>query len=104
MRWSTSSDQRECKTANHNTCLTPKLSSLCVSVGNLDGVYVGLRFVLQIRGLVEQLQYELVFLLAVLFWWVVVACHVARLGQTLSLAQECGHAAACSQRSEDADP
>lgn len=48
--------------------------------------------------------YELVFSLAVLFWYVVVACNVAGLGQTLSLAQECRHEAARFQRSEETDP
>lgn len=41
-----------------------------------------------------QLVSQLVFPLIVLFWYVVVACHVAGLSQTLSLAQECGREAA----------
>lgn len=58
-----------------------------------------------LQRLVEQLQYELAFPpRCSYFWYVVVACHVAGLGQTLSLAQECGHEAAGSKRSEEAEP
>lgn len=78
-------------------------TKLCTSVKKQTNRVV-LWFVLQICGLDEQLQYELAFPLALLFWYVVVACHVAGRGQTLSLAQECGHEAAYSPRSEEADP
>ena len=78
VRWSTSPDVRGSQTDNnHNSRGFPTLCNsvyaACRVVGLCDA---------EIWWLVELLHCELAFPLAVLFWCVVVACHVARLWAT----------------------